>query len=242
MNINSIDLKEFYDTIQGKVVQRIIRNYLKDFWPNTLHQRVIGLGYSLPYLKGFIGESERVIALMPSGQGAVFWPPDEKGLVSLCHERELPIESNSVDRIFVIHAVHDFESLDSVLRESWRVLSGQGRLILVVPNRQGLWARFDNTPFGHGVPYSMGQIRHLLKEYMFVPERGEHALFLPPTSSRLMLAMAPVFEKIGHRFMNVFGGVNIVEASKQVYAGTPAGAVNKRMIRRPAIAAAKPMS
>lgn len=242
MNFNAVDLKEFYDSLQGKVVQRIVRQRLREFWPETKGQRVIGLGYPLPYLKSFMGDSERVVALMPQAQGAVFWPPDENGLVSVCHEQQWPIESNSVDKIFVVHAVHDLEDLDSILRESWRVLTGQGRLILVVPNRQGLWARFDHTPFGHGVPYSMGQMRQILKEYMFVPERCERALFLPPTSSRLMLVMAPVFEKLGYRFMNVFGGVNIVEASKQIYAGTLVGAVNPGFVRRPVVSAVRPTS
>ena len=39
----------------------------------------------------------------------------------------------------------------------WRVLAPSGRVI-VVPNRRGPWARADNTPFGHGRPYSRSQI------------------------------------------------------------------------------------
>ena len=37
-----------------------------------------------------------------------------------------------------------------------------GRLLIVVPNRRGVWARSDTTPFGHGRPYSRSQITHLL--------------------------------------------------------------------------------
>ena len=33
-----------------------------------------------------------------------------------------------------------------LLRELWRVLAPNGRLLLVVPNRRGLWARVDTTP------------------------------------------------------------------------------------------------
>jgi SAM-dependent methyltransferase len=163
-----------------------------------------------------------VTALKPARQGAVFWPAEDKGLVCMCDEGALPVESNSVDRILVVHACQDFDGMDAILSESWRVLTGQGRLVLVVPNRSGIWARFDNTPFGHGAPWSLGQLRHLLKEYMFVPENAERALFFPPASSRLMLAAAPVWEKAGQKFFNAFGGVNIVEASKQLYAGIPA--------------------
>jgi hypothetical protein len=228
MYSKAVDLKEFYDTVLGRVVQRILRQNLRGFWPSVGGLRVLGLGYAVPYLKPFLGEAERVAALMPSHQGAVFWPlpekGDERGLVSMVNEAELPIETNSVDRLLIVHGLQGFESLDAVLRESWRVLSGQGRLLLVVPNRTGIWARVDNTPFGHGTPYSVGQIRQHLKEYLFVPERAERALFFPPSTSRLTLATAPAWEKIGQRFFNAFGGVNLVEASKQLYAGTLATA------------------
>jgi len=224
MYTKAIDLKEFYDTVQGRVVQRVIRHHIRRFWPDVKGQRVLGIGYAAPYLRAFIGEAERVACLMPMQQGAIFWPAEGKGLAAVCDEAELPIETNSVDRLLVIHALSSAESIDAILSEAWRVLAGQGRLVMVVPNRSGIWARMDNTPFGHGTPYSLGQIRHFLKEYMFVPEHAERALFFPPTSSRLTLATAAVWEKIGQMLFNAFGGVNIVEASKQLYAGTPVGA------------------
>ncbi len=228
MYTKAIDLKEFYDTVQGRVVKRILRQHLRALWPSVGGLRLLGVGFAVPYLKPFLGEAERTIALMPSHQGAIFWPTpetgDEKGLVSICNEAELPIETNSIDRMMVVHGLQGYESLDAILRESWRVLTGQGRLILVVPNRTGIWARVDATPFGHGTPYSVGQIRAFLKDYLFVPERAERALFFPPSASRLLLSTAPAWEKIGARFFNAFGGVNIVEASKQLYAGTMVGA------------------
>jgi SAM-dependent methyltransferase len=237
MRINFIDFKDFYESFHGRVVQRILRQQIRAFWPETRGLRMLGLGYALPYLKPFMGEAERVAVLMPARQGAAFWPPGEKNLVALYEDSALPIETNSVNCILAIHAFQDFDELDALLRECWRVLTGQGRLLLVAPNRTGLWARADSTPFGYGTPWSMGQLRALLREHRFVPERMERALFVPPFSSRLLLATAPVWEKLGRRFFNAFGGVNIVEASKQVYAGIPARAaavpeaVPKRRVR-----------
>ncbi len=242
MHTKAIDLREFYDTLQGRVVQRILRHHIKNFWPNVNHLRVAALGYGVPYLRPMMPQAERVIALMPRQQGATFWPPEENGVVALCDQSELPIETNSIDRLLVVHTAGDYDSLDALLREGWRILKAQGSMILIVPNRSGIWARFDNTPFGSGVPYSMGQLRGILKDYMFVPERHERALFVPPTASRLMLTAAPVWEKIGRRFFNAFGGVNIVEAAKQLYAGTPVGAASVSDPRRRFQAAPKPLS
>lgn len=240
MHMRALDLKEFYETLQGRVVQRTLRHAIREWWPDVRGQRVLGMGYTAPFLRAFADEAERVACLMPMQQGAVFWPTDGNCLACICHEGEWPIETNSVDKIIVVHASDNSQSLNTLLAESWRVLVGQGRLLLIVPNRAGLWARMDNTPFGHGTPYSMSQIRHILKDHMFVPERTEHALFFPPTTSRLTLLTAPLWEKIGQRFFNAFGGVNIIEATKQLYAGTPV-AVHAALKRR-MVVAAKPLS
>lgn len=232
MYTKAIDLKEFYDGLQGRVVQRLLRQHLRHFWGDVRGLRVLGYGYATPYLKPLMPEAERVVALMPQQQGAIYWPPETRGLVALCDEEELPVETSSIDRMLVVHGMQSAESLDSILREAWRVLTGQGTLLLVVPNRTGVWARFDHTPFGHGTPYSMGQIRGILKDYMFIPERMERALFMPPSASRLMLSAAPVWEKIGSRFFNAFGGVNLIEAGKQLYAGTPLPVSASARLRR----------
>src|ERR1700744_6538827 len=108
MHNNAIDLKEFYDTVQGRVVQRILRQHIRQLWPDVKGQRVVGLGYAVPYLRLFLGEAERVVSLMPMQQGAIFWPPEreDSGLVSMCDEAELPVETSSVDRLLVIHTLN----------------------------------------------------------------------------------------------------------------------------------------
>lgn len=209
----------------GRVALRTLRPHLKRLWPDVRGQRLLGVGYAPPLLRPFAAQAERVAALMPARQGAVFWSShdgpaaEQHGQVCLCDEESWPIETSSIDRIMVVHGVPSTESLDAVLRESWRVLTGQGRLLLIVPNRSGIWARSDNSPFGQGTPFSLGQIRQHLRDYLFVPETAGRALFVPPTHSRLVLTAAPLFEKIGAKLFNAFGGVNIVTAGKQVYAG-----------------------
>ncbi len=221
MYTKAVDLKEFYATLQGKVVHRLIRKRIRKIWSNVKSDRVVGIGYSIPYLKQFIGEADNVSCVLPMSQGAIFWPKDAKGgLVSICDESSLPLESNSVDRVVVVHTINSVEKMSVILEEAWRILAGQGRIIIVLPNRSGIWARMDNNPFGRGAPYSMRQMRNLLKDQMFIPESEERALFFPPSNSRLILATASVWESIGRKWFNACGGVNIIEASKQLYAGT----------------------
>ncbi|MEK9755073.1 MAG: methyltransferase type 11, partial [Rhodospirillaceae bacterium] len=93
----------------------------------------------------------------------------------------------------------------------------------VVPNRRGLWARFERTPFGYGLPYSGQQLSHVLRENMFTPVEISRALFMPPFGSRMIQSATGAWERIGERYFPVLGGVIIAEATKQIYAGTVAG-------------------
>ena len=111
------------------------------------------------------------------------------------------------------------------------MLAAGGRLLAVVPNRRGIWARIDSTPFGQGQPYTPGQLSRLLREEGFTPERTAAALFVPPTRSRMMLRSAVAWEKIGERWFTTFAGVAMVEATKQIYA-KPAPAARRVRARQ----------
>jgi SAM-dependent methyltransferase len=114
---------------------------------------------------------------------------------------------------------HDAPAL---LREVWRVLAPGGRLLAVVPNRRGLWARMDTTPFGHGRPYSRSQITQLLRETWFTPTAWGEALYVPPIEQRWFLRSAVAWERTGATVSAPFAGVHLVEATKQVYRTLPA--------------------
>ena len=99
------------------------------------------------------------------------------------------------------------------------IMPASGRLIVVVPNRRGIWARLERTPFGHGHPYSPPQILGLLRETMFSPIVTNTSLFMPPMKSRVMLRSAKAMENLGAVGLGV-GGVLVAEAAKQIYAIT----------------------
>src|ERR1700754_812646 len=113
-----------------------------------------------------------------------------------------------------------------MLREMWRVLAPEGRLLLIVPNRRGLWARFDTTPFGYGRPYSRRQLERLLTGAMFTPLEWSGALYMLPSDR--MLRWATAFERVGSRLWPAFAGVIIVEARKELMGALPAGARARR--------------
>ncbi len=223
-----IDLDEFYRSPLGQVARRMIRRRIRAVWPDVHGMSVLGLGHATPYLWQFESEAACVMAIAPAQQGVIPWPPNEPGQVALAYEAALPFADLSVDRLLLVHAVEASEELREMMRESWRVLKGNGKLLLVVPNRTGIWARSERTPFGHGYPYTNGQIRRLLRDCMFTPGDTARALYIPPLRRRLFLKSAPAIERIGSKLFQTFAGVLLVEATKQIYAAAPGKAVERR--------------
>ncbi len=218
MHTDIVDLREFYESSLGQMARRMIRRRIRAFWPDVRGQSVLGVGYTTPYLRPFRDEAARVVAVMPAGQGVAFWPPEGPGLVALADESEMPLPDLSMDRVLLVHGLEGTEQLRPMMREIWRVMASGGRLLIVAPNRRGLWARADATPFGHGYPYSASQLKQMLRDTLFVPERTGHALFMPPLRQRFLLSTAPAWEEVGARWFKAFSGVTMVEASKQIFA------------------------
>src|SRR6185295_1560762 len=106
----------------------------------------------------------------------------------------------SFDRVLLIHALEGAEQLRPMLREVWRVLAGGGRLLAVAPNRRGVWARSDRTPFGHGQPYSLGQLSRLLRDTLFTPVQSAAALFPPPQAIVPLSRWSRDLDNIGERW------------------------------------------
>jgi SAM-dependent methyltransferase len=225
-----VDLRNFYAQRLGVVARRFIGRGIRARWGDARALRVLGVGYATPYLGLFREEAERCLAMMPAPQGVVRWPSTRPALAALVEEDELPLTDSAVDRVMLVHALEMSTDPAELLRETWRVLAGGGRLLVVVPNRRGLWARMDTTPFGHGRPYSRSQIMQLLRETWFTPTGWNEALYVPPFEGRLFLRSAGAWERAGAMLASPFAGVHIVEATKQVYRAIPARRERRRLV------------
>lgn len=215
---DAVDLRDFYASPLGRVAAGVLRMNMREIWPDVTNMKMLGLGYTTPLLGAFRGSADRTIAAMPAQQGVLHWPPGEAGLSALVDESELPFPDLSQDRVILTHALECSEQLRPMLREVWRVLAEGGRLMLIVPNRRGVWSRLEKTPFAHGQPYSPGQISRLLRDNMFTPIQSRSCLYIPPTNSRMMLSSARAWEGIGKMLLPAFGGIVIMEAGKEIYA------------------------
>ncbi len=233
MYLDVIELRGFYAGPLGAVAGRLISRSLRELWPDVSGRRVLALGYATPFITPFLSEAERVVALMPAAQGVVRWPREGANLAALADECELPVPDAMFDLVVAAHLLEYTGESARLLREIWRILAPQGRLLLIVPNRRGIWARLERTPFGFGRPYSRGQLTRLLHDSLFSPLRWSAALTLPPSDNRLMIRSLLGFERIGRRLGGNFAGVLIAEAEKTIYAAKRER--GRARVRRPAL-------
>lgn len=211
----------FYSTPRGGVAAKLLRERLHLLWPDLTGQAVLGLGYVAPYLRLWREGAARCVCLSPAQIGAARWPAGRANLSCTAEEDALPFPDLLFDRVLLVHGLESAENGRRMLREVWRVLRDDGSLMVVAPNRHGLWAHAESTPFGHGHPYSPGQIATMLTESLFRVERRDTALFMPPSNARMMLRTSRWWEHAGRAMVPHLAGVTITEAVKDVQAAIP---------------------
>lgn len=224
MREENLGLEGFYATPTGLVAARLLRERLRAFWPALPGQSVLGLGYASPFLRLWREEAARCVALVPPHLPRWRWPRKLACRTAVAEDDALPFPDLCFDRVLLVHGLETAENARRLLREAWRVLKDDGRLLVAAPNRLSFWAQLERTPFGHGRPYSPGQLERLLRRQMFRVERQGAALFVPPFRTRVLLRGAEGWERIGPRVFPSFAGLWLMEGEKDMFAAIPAPA------------------
>jgi len=236
MPLDVLSLQSFYASPLGRVTHRLIGRVIRERWDRGAGLCVAAVGYGAPYLERFRDSARRCLALMPAEQGVVIWPEAGRCAATLVDAQMLPLRDGSIDRLLAAHALEAADRPGALLEELWRVTAPEGRVIVVVPSRRGVWARADSTPYGQGLPYSKSQLRDLLHKADFSPIFWGEALYAPPVARPFMMRSAPAIERVGAALGAPFAGVYIVEAMKQVH--RPVGV---RAVARPRLVPLKPV-
>ena len=228
MRTDIVNLRQFYSSRLGRKVKHRLRQVMRDVGPVLANDAVVGVGYAIPLLRDMEHNAPgAIVALMPVSQGAIYWPVHLENRSVLADELRPPFAPSSLGRVVMLHALEHVMQPDELLRIYWQLLAPGGRLLLLVPNRHGLWASMGATPFASGTPYTLAKMKELLREADFTLRESTSAMFTPPSSHPLWLHAWRVMEWLGRWLFPRFGGVLVIEAEKQIYAG----------IREPAVAA-----
>lgn len=218
MLVTAKDYEDFYLTRTGRLMRDVLRHKMREIWPHVKGSRMLGYGFAYPYLDLFYPESEICVGAGRIEMGTLTWPNKDQNASLLAASNALPFETAYFDNVILTHALEHAGSIRALLQEAWRVLRGNGRMILVIPNRTGLWSMASWSPLGVGTPYSKSQIEDFLREESFDIESVRPALFALPSTKNFTHKMAPSLEKIGPYIMPALAGVYIIECTKKLYA------------------------
>ncbi|MBF0455804.1 MAG: methyltransferase domain-containing protein [Magnetococcales bacterium] len=218
MTFDAIRLQSWYGTQQGETVAGLVGEVMTRWVSQIPSRQTCGIGFTQPYLEQLSPWLGSCVGAAPAEMGVSLWPQGKANRIAQVRPDALPFPDQHFNRVIMAHLLEGTLSSRGVLREAWRILEPGGRLLVVVPNRGGLWARRDFTPFGRGRPFSPNQIREALQGSLFVMRQSCFALFRPPVKGNRWLGSASSWEKAGNRWFAPLGGVILCEAEKLVYA------------------------
>ena len=219
MHPDVTEIIKFYEKTQlGGFVKSELSSRIAKIWPDISNLTIIGYGFTPPVCEQFFEKASRIICLMPARQGVVSWPSEGPNQSVLTHESQWPLATGIANRVIIMHGIETSLNVVAVLEECWRVLAPEGRALVIVPNRTGLWSRSDLTPFGAGRPFSASQLEMILGNIRFGVTHTEMALFGLPSQRKFWIQSSPFFEKFGKKAPFWFaGGVLLVEVHKRVF-------------------------
>lgn len=129
--------------------------------------------------------------------------------------RELPLESDSLDCIVLVHALEAAADPRAVLREAVRALRPEGRLIILGFNRWSLLSLAANAPWRRRW-LSVPRINDWLSLLEMQPLGGAYAVFLLPWRACLRRKWRLRWlELAGRRWWPLAGGIFVLHTVKR---------------------------
>jgi SAM-dependent methyltransferase len=139
----------------------------------------------------------------------------------------LPVASDSVDLVILMHHLSNTSEPHAVLREAFRVLIPEGKLVIIDFNPVSLWGLrhicqswLDYVPFtGH--LYTARRIDDWMRLLGFDQDRHIRVGYLPPIQRPSVLRRLRWLEKSMRKVLPVLGAVNLLVYSKNIAPLTP---------------------
>jgi SAM-dependent methyltransferase len=230
MRQSAATLEAFYATRLGRAAATMVSQRLIDLWGPCAGENVLGIGFPAPLLPLWQTTARACIGVLPEDIGISAYMSSRGGAITIAPEHRLPFGDGTFDRIFLLHALEEADSPRLLMREAWRVLAPEGRIIIAAANRKSFWSINEAEAFGHGRPWTRKQLITFLNDSLFQVTASTTAVHMPPLNWRLITSAAKSWERVGELVTPALGGVVLVEAVKRLYAkpgGSAAATVTK---------------
>ena len=139
----------------------------------------------------------------------------------------LPLATDSLDVVVLPHVLEFEKSPHQILRETERILIGEGHVVILGFNPWSLWGLWrmllawrDEPPWcGHFL--SLSRLKDWLTLLDFEIEQIEHFYFRPPVRNKSIMKHLEFMEKLGRYAWSFLGGAYILVAKNRVIPLTP---------------------
>jgi len=139
----------------------------------------------------------------------------------------LPIASDSVDLVILMHHLSNSSEPHAILREVFRVLIPEGKLVIIDFNPVSLWGLrnffqswLEHVPFkGHF--YTAKRIDDWMRLLGFDQQRHMRVGYQPPIQKPRLLRHLSWLEKGMRNWLPMFGALNLMVYSKSISPLTP---------------------
>ncbi|MEM8616380.1 MAG: methyltransferase domain-containing protein, partial [Pseudomonadota bacterium] len=190
MRQSAATLNAFYASRLGRAAARQVNQRLMDLWGPCSGQTILGVGYTQTVLPLWETQAARCVGAIPEGIGASRLDGARGQVMCLTPEHRLPFHDQQFTRIVLLHALEEADQPRSLLREAWRVLAPEGRIVVAVANRKSFWSVTEAQAFGHGRPWTRRQLIAFLNDSLFQVTASTTAVHMPPINWRLITAAA----------------------------------------------------
>ena len=214
------NLEAFYATKLGSMAAARIAQRLKDLWGPCKGLSILGVGFPQPILPLWQDTARCAVGIVTEECDVTVtsFKGERGGKVAPALDHRLPFGDGVFDRVVLLHAIEEAESPRAALREAWRVLAPEGRIVVATANRKSFWSLAESKAFGNGRPWTRRQLIALLNDGLFQVTASTTAVHMPPLNWPMITAASESWERIGELVSSGLGGVVLVEAVKHIYA------------------------
>ena len=211
-------IEEWYSSETGETLLRELEERISPLLSTTFGYYSLQIGCS--GLAQRLQQSCRVKHLFTLGN------LDSTGQVR-ANPSMLPVASDSVDLVILMHHLSNTSEPHEILREAFRVLIPEGRLIIIDFNPVSMWGLrnffqswLEHIPF-RGHFYTARRIDDWMRLLGFDPYRSFRIGYLPPIQKPSITRHLSWLEKGMRNWLPTLGALNLLVYSKSISPLTP---------------------
>jgi len=231
-------LQQWFESDLGQGLLQMEQQKIARILPDLFGYHILQLGYLEQYhLLASSRISHKVISIDKNTIGSA-------NLV--CSNHAVPIVSDSIDVVVLPHLLEFESNPHQLLRETERVLIGEGYVVILGFNPLSLWGmkrlflNWTGKPPWCGHYIGLTRLKDWLKLLGFEITTVERFYFRPPIQNLKIMQRLKIIEQIGHYCWPFWGGVYLLIAKKRVVPVTPVKLQWQKRRRMIASGAAEP--